>query len=453
MKKVFLLFSLSFPLIGALSAQTELDLINAVSLDSLSQTLQEFTGEVATNVGGNSVTILNREQSNNDLAGDYLVEKFNAMNSLTVTDQPFNTNGRNIIATQLGKTNPNDIYIICAHYDSVADYCADDNASGTATVLEVARILSTQCMDNTLVYALWDEEEIGLRGANFYASQANNNGDNILGVLNIDMMGYDGDDDDDFDIDVRPIANSIEMKDDLVALLATYNFNLNVNVVNPGTTASDHARFWDQGYSAVLVGESWDNDDQTPYYHSSSDRFSTLDLPYFHELAKLIMSYMVTKGSLVSVDNSLTVSPSNLTSNMDNASYQWVDCSTNLPIPSEVNQSFSPTTSGSYAVEVTVGSCTELSACVDFTSLGTDTFKLNTINIYPNPTSSILTIEHSLNDDLMFELFSIEGKKVLQKVLTEKRSKLNMSQLSKGTYFVRMTQNKKVFSQQIVIGK
>ena len=453
MKKVFLLFSLSFSLIGALSAQTELDLINAVSLDSLSQTLQEFTGEVATNVGGNSVTILNREQSNNDLAGDYLVEKFNAMNNLTVTDQPFNTNGRNIIATQLGKTNPNDIYIICAHYDSVADYCADDNASGTATVLEVARILSTQCMDNTLVYALWDEEEIGLRGANFYASQANNNGDNILGVLNIDMMGYDGDDDDDFDIDVRPIANSIEMKDDLVALLATYNFNLNVNVVNPGTTASDHARFWDQGYSAVLVGESWDNDDQTPYYHSSSDRFSTLDLPYFHELAKLIMSYMVTKGSLVSVDNSLTVSSSTLTSNMDNASYQWVDCSTNLPIPSEVNQSFSPTISGSYAVEVTVGSCTELSACVDFTSLGTDTFKLNTINIYPNPTSSILTIEHSLNDDLMFELFSIEGKQVLQKVLTEKRSKLNMSQLSKGTYFVRMTQNKKVFSQQIVIGK
>jgi hypothetical protein len=78
---------------------------------------------------------------------------------------------------------------------------------------------------------------------------------------------------------------------------------------------------------------------------------------------------------------------------------------------------------------------------------------LNTIHTYPNPTSSILTIEYSLNDDLLFELFSIEGKKVLQKVLTEKRSKLNMSQLSKGRYFVRITQNKKVFSQQIVIGK
>ena len=453
MKKVFLLFSLSFSLIGALSAQTELDLINAVSLDSLSQTLQEFTGEVATNVGGNSVTILNREQSNNDLAGDYLVEKFNAMNNLIITDQPFNTNGRNIIATQLGKTNPNDIYIICAHYDSVANYCADDNASGTATILEIARILSTQCMDNTLVYALWDEEEIGLKGADYYATQANNNGDNILGVLNIDMMGYDGDDDNDFDIDVRPIANSLAMKDDLVGLLATYNFNLNVNVVNPGTTASDHSRFWNQGFSAVLVGESWENNDQTPYYHSSGDRFSTLDLPYFHELAKLIMSYMVTKGSLVSVDNSLTVSPSTLTSNMDNASYQWVDCSTNLPLTSQISQSFSPSISGSYAVEVTVGSCTELSSCVDFTSLGSNTFKLNTINIYPNPTSSVLNIEHSLNEDLTLELFSLEGKKVLEQVLPQKLTKLNMSQFSQGAYFIRITQNEKVFSQKIVIGK
>ncbi len=451
MKKIFLSFA--FSVVATLSAQTELDLINAVSLDSLSQTVQEFTGEIATNVGGNSVTILNRGQANNDLAGDYLVERFNAMDNLTVNDQAFNTNGRNIIATQFGKTNPNDIYIICAHYDSVADYCADDNASGTATVLEIARILSTQCMDNTIIYALWDEEEIGLKGAGFYATQANTNGDNILGVLNIDMMGYDGDNDDDFDIDVRPVANSLAMKDDLVSLLATYNFNLNVNVVNPGTTASDHARFWNQGFSAVLVGESWENDDQTPHYHSSGDRYSTLDLPYFHEIAKLIMSYMVTKGSLVSVDNSLTMSSMTLTSNMDNASYQWVDCSTNLPIITEISQSFSPTASGIYAVEVTVGSCTELSSCVDFTSLDADTFKLDTIKIYPNPALSTLNIDHALNDDITFELFSIEGKKVLEEVLTKKRTALNVSQFPQGAYFVRITQDKKVFSQKIVIGK
>ena len=161
---------------------------------------------------------------------------------------------------------------------------------------------------------------------------------------------------------------------------------------------------------------------------------------------------MVTKGNLVSVDNSLTVSSSSLTSNMDNASYQWVDCSTSLPLTSEVSQSFSPASSGSYAVEVTIGSCTEISSCVDFTALDSDTFKLNTITIYPNPTSSLLYIEHSLNDDLMFELFSIEGKKIFEKSLTEKRSKLTISQFPQGAYFVRLTQNKKVFSQKIVIG-
>ena len=106
MKQLFSLLSLSVSVMSTLFAQTELDLINAVNLDSLSQTLQEFTGEVATSVGGNSVTILNRGQANNELAGDYLVEKFNAMDNLSVNTQAFNTNGRNIIATQLGKTNP-----------------------------------------------------------------------------------------------------------------------------------------------------------------------------------------------------------------------------------------------------------------------------------------------------------------------------------------------------------
>ena len=52
MKQLFLLLSLSVSVMSTLFAQTELDLINAVNLDSLSQTLQEFTGEVATSVGG-----------------------------------------------------------------------------------------------------------------------------------------------------------------------------------------------------------------------------------------------------------------------------------------------------------------------------------------------------------------------------------------------------------------
>ena len=111
------------------------DLIDKVNLDSLMLTVNEFSGEQSTVVNGSTVTILNRQQFNNGIAGDYLEERFLQMDNITVANQTFNTNGRNIIATQIGKTNPNDIYIICAHYDSVADYCADDNATGVAAVL------------------------------------------------------------------------------------------------------------------------------------------------------------------------------------------------------------------------------------------------------------------------------------------------------------------------------
>ena len=451
--KPFLVFiSLSF--LFTASAQTPLDIVNAVDLDSMYLTLQEFSGETATTVDGESVVILSRGQANNDLAADYLFEQFNTMNTLSVNDQAFNANGRNIVATQLGKVNPDDIYIICAHYDSVADYCADDNASGVAAVLEIARILSTQCMENTFVYALWDEEEIGLLGADYYATLAQTNGDTILGVLNIDMMGYDGDNDNDFDIDVRAIANSIAIKDDILSLLADYEFNLNANVVNPGTPDSDHSKFWNKGYSAVLVGESWANDDQTPYYHSSEDRLNTLDLPYYHELSKLIMSYMVSKGVLLPIDNSVTTTATQLTSNFENGTYQWFECNTNLPLAGQVGQTFSPEAEGSYSVEVSLGSCIEFSDCIEFTTLGVEEFNLlSAVKIYPNPTMSTLNIEYPLIEDMTVTLFSIDGKKLIEKAISKKLTKIDISKFSKGIYLIQLTQGSNNFSQQIVIHK
>ena len=96
-------------------AQTINDLINKVNLDTLSLKIQEFSGEISTVVNGSTVTILNRQSNNNDVAAEYIKQQFSRLDNLTITDQVYSTNGRNIIATQLGKTNPNNIYIICAH--------------------------------------------------------------------------------------------------------------------------------------------------------------------------------------------------------------------------------------------------------------------------------------------------------------------------------------------------
>ncbi len=434
------LLLLAFILIVSFSnAQSINDLIDKVDINGLTLTLNELTGEVPTTVNGNPATIINRTNGNNDTAADYLIERLSAFDNLTVVNQAYSAGGRNIIATQTGQTNPSNIYIICAHYDSVANYCADDNISGTAAVLEVARILSTQCIDNTIVYALWDEEEIGLRGSNYYATQAANNGDNILAVLNLDMMAYDGDNDNDFDIDVRNFAQSRAMKDEIISVLNTYGFNLNVNVVDPGTTASDHSSFWFQSpaFSAVLLGEAWSNNDQTPEYHTSDDRVITLDLPYYEEMTKLVTAYMTTKAGLVAIDNTVTINSNMLTANQAGATYQWINCNTDTDIAGAVNQTFAAPVNGNYAVRVTTGGCTEVSDCIQVSALGVDTLDPETVNVYPIPTEEELNIELPVFDKGKMQILNLAGRVLVEEDITENNFQWDVSGLSSGLYFIK----------------
>ncbi|WP_138432920.1 M28 family peptidase [Winogradskyella algicola] len=460
MKKSLLLLGLIALVTFNAKAQSVEDLMNEVSNSNLQTTVAELSGEQTATINGSLQTITTRVQSNNDLAADYIKERLEALSNLNVEFQDFNTVGKNVIATQVGQTNPDDIYIICAHYDSVTTYCADDNATGVAAVLEIARLLSGQCTANTIVYALWDEEEIGLRGANYYAQQAadENNGntrDNILGVINMDMIGYDGDapgtpGDNDFDIDVRDIANSLTIKDDLLNLLSTYTFDLNEIVVNPGTTASDHSRFWNQGYSAVLVGESWETNDQTPDYHTSNDRVEDIDFQYMTELTKLVLAYTATKASLIDIDNTITQSTTSLISNQTTGTYQWFNCDTNTPISGETNQSFSPLNDGNYAVEVTNGSCTEISLCVNFSVLSTEEFQPNEIKVYPNPVDSVIKVDNFTESKIDITVNNISGK-VIKKTNSQKAHvEIEFDSTVSGVYFVNIKSKTKASTFKII---
>lgn len=460
MKKLLLLLSFVALVTFNVKAQSIEDLMSQVSNTNLQTSVAQLSGEQSATINGSTQTITSRVHSNNDLAADYIKERLETMPNLTVEFQNFNTTGKNVIATQLGQTNPDDIYIICAHYDSVTTYCADDNATGVAAVMEIARLLSNQCTDNTIVYALWDEEEIGLRGANYYAQQAadetnGNTRDNILGVINMDMIGYDGDapgtaGDNDFDIDVRNIANSIAIKDDLISILNTYTFDLNEIVVNPGTTASDHSRFWNQGYSAVLVGESWETNDQTPDYHTSNDRVEDIDFQYMTELTKLILAYTATKANLISVDNTVTQTPTLLTSNQAVGTYQWINCDTNTPISGETNQSFTPLTNGNYAVEVTNGSCTEMSICVNFSVLSTEEFQPNEIKVYPNPVNTVIKIDNFTESEIDVSINNISGK-VIKKTNSRKAYiEIEFDSTASGVYFVNIKSKTKASTYKII---
>ncbi|GGW54828.1 putative secreted protein (Por secretion system target) [Winogradskyella epiphytica] len=434
-------------------SQSIQDLMDQVSSANLELYVSELSGEQATIINGVSQTITSRVHTNNDLAANYIEERLSSFPNLSVAVQEFNETGKNIIATQLGKTNPDAIYMICAHYDSVTDYCADDNATGVSAVLEIARILSQQCTNTTIIYALWDEEEIGLLGSQFYAQGAadESNGrerDNILGVINMDMIGFDGDapgtdGDNDFDIDVRNIANSIAIKDDLLDILNSYDFDLNVTVVNPGTLASDHAKFWAEDYSAVLIGESWSTDDQTPNYHTADDRVGDLDFQYMTELTKLVTAYVSTKSGLMALDNTVEQTSNQLVSNETGASYQWYHCDTNTLIEGETNRAFTPSADGNYAVEVSNSSCSEMSPCVAFSTMSISEFTSEELGVYPNPTTSIIKIYNKKNEELRITIKDISGKALHSLNSNKQRIEVNLNDQSAGIYFVSISSNLK----------
>ena len=275
--------------------------ISETNLDSLVLTVRDLSGEDSTFVNGNKVLIKSRSNylpgGGNDLAADYIKERLLRYN-LEVQEQIFNGNGRNIIAAQTGINHPESIYIICAHYDAVPYYGADDNASGVSVVLEAARILSDQCFDYTIIYALWDNEEDGMVGSKHYAQIASSNSYNIAGVINIDGIGYDSNDDRKFEIHTNNRPTSLAIKDELINTINIYSLSLIPVVINPNQLQSDHTSFLDNDYGAAAIIHLYIGGDNNPYYHTNGDRIYLFNLQYFNELSKLCIGTLASLAKL-----------------------------------------------------------------------------------------------------------------------------------------------------------
>jgi Peptidase family M28/Secretion system C-terminal sorting domain len=281
-------------------------IINQTNLDSLTKFVRELSGEDQTIINGTPYTIVSRRwnHAGNDMAANYIQQKLESY-GLPTYNQPFGTGGgRNVYAVQVGTQYPNKKYIICAHYDDFT-YSgtvvpgADDNASGTAAVIEAARIFKNYDSKYTIIYALWDEEERGLYGSAYYAQQAALAGDSIMGVINLDMISYDSNSDNVAEIHTRPIANSIALKDNMYSVNNLYSIGLTLQTINPGATYSDHASFWNNNYGAILLIEY--DSDFNPYYHSVNDKIQYFNLPYFLKSSKLAIGVTATLAQLTDI--------------------------------------------------------------------------------------------------------------------------------------------------------
>ncbi|HMN05253.1 MAG TPA: M20/M25/M40 family metallo-hydrolase [Flavobacteriales bacterium] len=266
-------------------------IINEVNADSLVWRMERLTGEVAVDVGPGDELIVSRHNSppGNALAPPWIQQELARMGYTPVV-QPFGTSGENVLAIKPGAVHPERKVIIGAHYDCMPGLAvapgADDDGSGVCTVLEAARVMAGRMFGNTVVFALWDEEEQGLVGSAYQASVAAGNDEEIVAVVAMDAIGYDGDGDGLMRIHTRPIANSLAIKDSALMVNGAYGLDLPIAVNNPGATYSDHASFWNEGYGAILVIEDFD-DDPNPYYHTPNDRLEHLDTAYWRGLARL----------------------------------------------------------------------------------------------------------------------------------------------------------------------
>jgi len=104
----------------------------------------------------------------------------------------------NVVATLKGTTNPDRYYVVSGHYDSMCSSPTDakcdapganDDASGTATVVELARVMSKRKFDATIVFMCVPGEEQGLLGATYYAQQAVEKKVDIEGMFTNDIVG------------------------------------------------------------------------------------------------------------------------------------------------------------------------------------------------------------------------------------------------------------------------
>jgi hypothetical protein len=263
--------------------QTIVSQVSRTNLKAYVQALQDFETRYTTTAGC-------------EAAGQFILGHFQSL-GLEAWFQPFTIGGissRNVVAEIRGETDPDEIVIICGHYDSTSSEPeahapgADDDASGVAAVIEAARILAGHPHDFTVRFIAFSAEEQGLYGSHYHSAVAGEGSERIIGVLNLDMIAYADAMPEDLDVVVNDISRWLAERTAQIAGIYT---GLGVRrIVDSSFIYSDHSPFWDQGYSAFCGIE--DAGVNNPYYHTPDDTVDTLNFDFFEDATKTALAVL-----------------------------------------------------------------------------------------------------------------------------------------------------------------
>jgi hypothetical protein len=262
-----------FPVVTVVDPRIR-EMMDQVDMDSLQATVQHLQDYGSRFFNSNTAFT----------ASDWIAGKMEAL-GLEVEQQGFYVSSwagsgqaaPNVIGIQRGTLYP-ETYVVCGcHFDSFTwDVLyggnnapgADDNATGVASVLESARILSQYEFEYSIVYCTFGAEELGLYGSEAYASRCQQEGMDIIGYFNNDMNGYlnPGDEihiDCIYPNSVAPIGNYY------INVANVYFPEMQVQHVNFNEGDSDHTSFNNHGYMGIYPFEDYQN--YSPHIHTTND--------------------------------------------------------------------------------------------------------------------------------------------------------------------------------------
>jgi hypothetical protein len=273
-------------------------MVNSVETTNLYRLVRRLSGDEPVVAGGEPRNVTTRHTSSGQpvrSAVRMVFERFQELGLSTTfaiwsVSSPSYVN-TNVIATLPGGALSNELVLIVAHLDNMPTGArapgADDNASGSAAVLTAAGVMSQYRFERTIRFVLFTGEEQGMRGSTNYAAAAKAAGDNIIGVLNLDMIAWNTNSPDTFQLYTRTPSTPGYTNDLLIATTFTNAVNayglsnrLAPVIIANGFTPSDHSSFWNKGYAAILAIEEYGGDFNL-YYHTVNDTLSRFNLPYF----------------------------------------------------------------------------------------------------------------------------------------------------------------------------
>jgi Zn-dependent M28 family amino/carboxypeptidase len=229
--------------------------------------------------------------------------------NLVTIDMPIDGSyeSENLVARLEGNGAVSGVLLVTAHYDAIGLRTpgweenwltwpapgADDNATGVATVMEAARVLSGRDLPFDVMFVLFSGEELGLIGSRaFVDALPEIDAGRIIGVLNCDMIGYSFGGHQGGTV----ISNSPSdwLSDLIVEAAGESDPSFPLAVVSPGPPNWDHAPFWEASIPAVTFTEPLMENMSigSPYYHTLADTLGNVDFDQVERMADIIVDFI-----------------------------------------------------------------------------------------------------------------------------------------------------------------